>query len=141
MDLADWTAASTDASVDGVFFQHAAAGDVEPTLGLLADFPVAEFDTFFADPPELFDDSPPGFAEGPYWTANTVQATWFDIDDSDPGTYTVARFTFRSDLWIEGNMTFGSDNLWPYEFTTVPAPATGLLLALPPLARRRSGGR
>ncbi len=125
----DWTAASVEAHVDGVFFQHAAGGRVEPTAALLASFPLLEFDTFFADPPALFDGEQPLFADGPHWADSTVEATWYDKGMDEGGPYTLARFTLTGGIRLQGNRSHcDGDGLCSYEFTTFPAPGTRAVL-------------
>ncbi len=138
----DWSSASIDAYlVGGVLFQHMAGGDVEPPMPVLLDFPAMEFDTFFADPPALFDGEQPIFFEGPDWSDTTVTALWYDYGQDFGGTHTLARFTFTGDIWLSGAMSHSDgDSLFYYEFTTVPTPGSVFLLpAL--LTLRTQGGR
>jgi hypothetical protein len=138
----DWTSASIMGDTDGVFYQDAVGGDAEPNSALFGVFPELEFDSFFANPPALFDGSNPGFADGPVWTDSTVTATWFDTNTDDlGGTYTIARFTTDSVdgyLHVEGAMTYAltGGQLFDYSIT-VPAPASIALLGLAGLIRRR----
>lgn len=121
------------------FFQHDLGGDGEPTVGLISLYPALEFDSFFATPPDLFDGEGPSFADGPDWTDDSVYAVWFDVEDDGGGTYTIARFTFKGDLWVEGYTQFDSSagELWGYSFTTIPAPSSLALLGLAGLVSRR----
>jgi hypothetical protein len=124
---------------DGLFFQHTLGTDVEPNSALFAIYPAIEFDTFFANPPILFDSPGASFAAGPDWTDQTLYAVWFDTPDTGGGDFTIARFTFQGDLWVEGYTQFKSagGELFGYSLTTVPAPGSLALLALAGLIRRR----
>ncbi len=135
----DWTSASINAVSTGVFYQDGVGGDTEPNSALFGVFPELEFDSFFANPPALFDGSNPGFADGPLWTDSTVAATWFDTPDSGGGVFTVARFTFTGELEGAGAMTYAlsGGQLFDYSFNTIPAPASIALLGLAGLIRRR----
>jgi hypothetical protein len=138
----DWTSASMDALTDGVFIQHSLGGNGDPSPALIGLYPALAFDSFFDSPPTVLDgNGPGGFAEGPIWTDSTVTATWFDVDDTGGGTFTLARLTFDSPdgfLTVAGAMTYANTGgeLFPYEIT-VPAPASAALLGLAGLVSRR----
>jgi hypothetical protein len=124
---------------DGVLFQHAAGSDIEPSAALLPIYPALEFDSFFANPPALFDGENPSFALGPDWTDQTVKAVWFDTPNHGGGTFTLLRLTFTGDVWVEGYVTFRSTggDLLGFSLTTVPAPSGVVLFGLAGLVRRR----
>ncbi|MFG0251739.1 MAG: hypothetical protein ACF8NJ_02560 [Phycisphaerales bacterium JB038] len=124
---------------DGLFFQHTLGGNEEPNSALFSLYPALEFDSFFANPPALFDGESASFAAGPDWTDQSVYAVWFDTPDYGDGTFSIARFTFTGDLWVEGYTQFRTSggDLFGYSLTTVPAPANLALMGLAGLIRRR----
>ncbi len=125
---------------DGAFFQHSLGSNNDPNPALVAVYPALAFDSFFDSPTDILDGSGPGgFAAGPDWTDQTLYAVWFDTPDTGGGDFTIARFTFQGDLWVEGYTQFKSagGELFGYSLTTVPAPGSLALLALAGLIRRR----
>ncbi|MFG0251737.1 MAG: hypothetical protein ACF8NJ_02550 [Phycisphaerales bacterium JB038] len=130
----DWTSASITANViNGEFFQHDVGGDAEPNSALFAVFPALEYDSFFANPPALFDGLNPGFASGPIWTSTSIEAVWFDTLDSGGGDFTLARFTITEGAYLVGggDVTYRNSggDLYPYILWPTPGTAAPLLLA------------
>jgi hypothetical protein len=93
----DWTtAASTLELAAGVeLFRHTVGDGSEPSSDLLGVFPALAYDTFFADPPDPFDDGPFGLL--PQWTPTGVSALWFDVARLVAADATLQRFTLIVD--------------------------------------------
>jgi hypothetical protein len=113
----DWTATGATAWVNGSFYQHPTAdGDVAQTT-FWTTFPSLEYDTFFS----ARDFAAPGFAEGPFTSDDEIICSWFDTENTGPGTYTIARFTVKagSALTVNGNSTAKNTGgeLHPFGFT------------------------
>jgi hypothetical protein len=94
-----WTSqASTVELVDDrvEFFNHDLGEDIPPltTLGFDAT-PALEFDSFYAEPPELFvAHGWPGFSVHPDWSGSSVTAVWWNPHQFfDDLMFTVQRFT------------------------------------------------
>jgi hypothetical protein len=119
----DWTSATIDLEFyDGTFFQHDLGGDMEPPSALIDPIPALEFDSFFANPPALFDGINPRFADGPYWTDSTIQGTWYDLNDTGEGCFRIFRFTTQATQIFgeveatytnSGGQQFSYDLSWP----------------------------
>jgi C1A family cysteine protease len=99
----DWTATGAIIELDGEFYQHPVADADVPQPSFWSAFPSLEHDTFFCSR----DFTAPGFAEGPIYTAQDVNCSWFDTNNTGNGTYTIARFTVlgTSVLEITGDST------------------------------------
>jgi hypothetical protein len=146
----DWTSSAVTGTLStGTFYQHALGGNGDPSPALIGIYPGLAFDSFFDSPPTLLDgNGPGGFASGPTWTDSTVDATWFDVDDTGDGTYTIARFTVFAEN-LPGNGLVGTlvgtstakltgGDLLPFDLDMiVPAPGSAMLLGLAGLAIRR----
>ncbi len=92
----DWTTQYSSAELvhpEVAFFNHDFASDTEPNSAMFATFPAQEFDSFYAAPPELFDQLHPGFGMGPRWTDTSAETLWFDSSREDDYIATTQRFT------------------------------------------------
>ena len=92
----DWTTQASSVELVGddlTFFQHFLSVNTEPNSGLFEDYSALEFDSFFADPPALFDHSHPQFAIGPVWGPTSVDTIWFDSSRDADVAATTQRFT------------------------------------------------
>ncbi len=145
----------------GQFYNHALFGsDTQPTAALIASYPDLEWDTYAATPSG--ETVPAGFPIGLQFGQNpattdppmgntVIRAVWFDILNTGPGTFKVARLTLSSDA--AGTIAGTSRNKIAdnpeddivsfdglYTITgghIVPEPATLSLLALGALAAMR----
>ncbi len=117
----DWTATELQLTTDGVLFQHPVGGDIEPHAAFLNYWPALPYDSFFADPPALFEGMYIGFAHGPDWTQQSVDAAFFDVHSGyAPGASTIARFTVMdgSEMTITGRSTSGTAEIdYPFSFS------------------------
>ncbi len=91
----DWTTQKSvvePLSPDVEIFRHSLGDGAEPPAALVASFPALRYDTFYSDPPEMFDDGPWGlFAV--VRTADEASAIWFDAARPGAGGFTSQRFT------------------------------------------------
>ncbi|MFG0252551.1 MAG: hypothetical protein ACF8NJ_06730 [Phycisphaerales bacterium JB038] len=97
-----WTSqASVVELLDGrvEFFNHVEGNDYpafDPAL--FQTHPALEYDSFYADPPYLFEGSYPGFGfweghYGPLWADGSVGAVWWDPMPEQDLTFTAQRLT------------------------------------------------
>jgi hypothetical protein len=92
----DWTTQRSFVELqhpEVAFFNHGIGTDLEPNPALFGLYPALEFDSFYANPPELFDARSPHFAVPPSWNDSTVAAIWFDPSYSEVCVATTQRFT------------------------------------------------
>ncbi|MCK4872887.1 MAG: hypothetical protein KAS72_09195 [Phycisphaerales bacterium] len=153
----DWTSISATATIDDVWFDHVmddtggtgnGLTDNPPNPAFFPAFPALEFDSFYAA--GLWNA--PGYATSPTTVGGVKDATWFDTNVNEGGTYTLARFTIIADPGLPGGTILGSlagfstmrntaGDPWNYDlnFVVVPAPGSAAMLGLAGLVglRRR----
>ncbi|MFG0253276.1 MAG: hypothetical protein ACF8NJ_10435, partial [Phycisphaerales bacterium JB038] len=92
----DWTTQDSFVEIvgEGVeFFQHSVGGYTEPNSALFGYAPALEFDSFFASPPELFDNGTDSFAEWPLYGPTSASAVSFDYYRYDDLEFSSQRLT------------------------------------------------
>jgi hypothetical protein len=111
----DWSSAGVQVNLTGGnFYNHAVGGNTLPNPAIVTVFPGLEFDSYVSSPTDNGTNNVTnvlgGFPSGSASLAGTLfSVSWGDLVTSPPGTYTIARLTFPSNLTTNAQVNVLTD--------------------------------